>query len=60
MEKGRKDKESLQKMLNECVVKRGEVGRQSFRKERKLDKGEEVQAARVKNFAIDFGDKGGK
>lgn len=60
MEKGRPDEESLQKVLNECVVERGEVGRQSCRKERKQDKGKEVQAARVKNFAIDFEDKGGK
>lgn len=36
------------------------VGRQGIKSERKLDKGKEVQAARVKNFAIDFGDKGGK
>lgn len=36
------------------------VARQGVRSERKLDKGTEVQAARVKNFAIDSGDKGGK
>lgn len=59
MEKGRKAEESLQKMLNEHAVKR-EVGMQSCRKERKRDKGKEVRAARVKNIAIDFGDKGGK
>lgn len=60
MEKGRKDEESLQKALNVRAVERGEVGTQSCRKERKRDKGKEVQAARVKNFTIDFGDKGGK
>lgn len=52
MEKGRKAEESLQKMLNERAVKRGEVGTQSGRKERKRDKGKEVRAARVKNFAM--------
>lgn len=53
----RKGKESPQQRVNECAVERGEVGRQGVRAERKPDKGKEVQAARVKNFAIDFGDQ---
>lgn len=32
MEKGRKVVDPLQKMLNECVVERGQVGTQSGRK----------------------------
>lgn len=53
----RKGEESPQQRVNECTVERGEVGRQGVRTERKPDKGKEVQAARVKNFAIDFGDQ---